>query len=68
MKVTRIGEVIGRKRPPTFSVIKIMLAKHVFLIMQIINIIINMDNTTQERLNKGPILKLNKRHKLFLTK
>ena len=40
------------------------LSKHVVLIMRIINIIIiNMDDIRQERLNKGPILKLNKRLK-----
>ena len=40
------------------------LSKHVVLIMRIINIIIiNMDDIRQERPNKGPILKLNKRLK-----
>ena len=37
--------------------------KHVVLIMQIINIIINMDDIRQERPNDDPILKLNKRLK-----
>ena len=40
-----------------------MLSKHVALIMQIINIIINMDDIKQERPNEGLILKLNKRLK-----
>ena len=40
------------------------LSKHVVLIIRIINIIIiNMDDIRQERPNKGPILKLNKRLK-----
>ena len=37
--------------------------KHVVLIMRIINIIINMDDIRQERSNKEPTLKLNKRFK-----
>ena len=48
---------------PLSSAIKIMLSKHVVLIMRIINIIINMDDIRQERPNVGPILKLNKRLK-----
>ena len=35
--------------------------KHVVLIMQIINIIINTVDIRQERSNEGPTLKLNKR-------
>ena len=35
-----------------------MLSKHVVLIMQIINIIINIDDIGQETPNEGPILKL----------
>ena len=42
---------------------KIVLSKHVVLIMRIINIIINMDDMIQERSNKGSILKSNKRLK-----
>ena len=64
VKVTRTGEVMGRKRPPTSSsAIKIVSLKHVVLIMRIINIIINMDDIRQERSNEGPTLKLNKRFK-----
>ena len=69
VKVTRIGEVMGRKRPPTqrelslSSAIKIVLSKHAVLIMQTINIIINMGDIRQERPNKGTNLKLNKRLK-----
>ena len=70
VKVTRIWEVLGRKRPPTLtkfsfgsSAIKIVLMKHVVLIMRIISIIINMDDIRQERPNEGPVLKLNKRLK-----
>ena len=69
MKVTRIGEVMGRKRPPNLgsfsssSAIKRVLSKHVILIMQIINIMINMDDIRHERPNEGPILKLNGRLK-----
>ena len=48
---------------PLSSAIKIMLSKHVVLIMRIINIIINMDDIRQERPNVGPILNLNKRLK-----
>ena len=44
-----------------------MLLKHVVLIMQIINIIINMNDIREEMSNEGPTLKLkkkdfNKRH------
>ena len=43
------------------SAIKIMLSKHVVLIMRIINcIIINMEDIRQGRLSEGPILSLNK--------
>ena len=42
---------------------KIVLSKHVVLIMQIINIIINMDEIIQERSNKGSILNSDKRLK-----
>ena len=62
VKVTRTREVMGRKRPPTLrklSAIKMVLLKHVILIMRIINIIINMDKIRQERYNKGLNLKLN---------
>ena len=63
VKVTRTGEVMGRKRPPTSSsAIKIMSLKHVVLIMRIINIIINMDDIRMQRYNEVP-LKLNKRFK-----
>ena len=44
-------------------VIKIVLSKHFNLIMRIINVIINMEDIRQERSNKIPILKLNKRLK-----
>ena len=50
VKVTRIGEVMGRKRPPTLRklssslAIKIVLSKHVALIMRIYNMKINMDD------------------------
>ena len=40
-----------------------MLLKHVVLIMQTINIIINMDDIRLEKPNEDPILKLNKRLK-----
>ena len=63
VKVTRTGEVMGRKRPPTSSsAIKIVSLKHVVLIMPIINIIINMDDIRMQRYNEVP-LKLNKRFK-----
>ena len=45
---------------PSSSAIKIKLSKHVILIMRIINIIINMDNISRERLNESQIFKLNK--------
>ena len=38
---------------------KIVLSKHVVLVMQIINIIINMDNIRPEGPNEGPIFKIN---------
>ena len=38
---------------------KIMLSKHVVLIMRIIDIAINMENIRQERPNEAPILNLN---------
>ena len=41
--------------------IKIVLSKHIVLIMQIINIITNIDDIKQEEPNENPILKLNKR-------
>ena len=53
VKITRIGEVMGRKRPFPLrklsfkSAIKIVLPKHVVLIIRIINIIINMDDIRQ---------------------
>ena len=63
VKVTRTGEVMGRKRPRTSSsAIKIVSLKHVVLIMRIINIIINMDDIRMQRYNEVP-LKLNKRFK-----
>ena len=37
--------------------------RHVVLIMQIINVIINMDDIRQERSEERPTLKLNKRFK-----
>ena len=65
MKVIRVGEVIGRKT--TYfkeAVLKVPpLSMHVVLIMRIINITIGMGGIRQERLNEGPILKLNKRLK-----
>ena len=36
------------------------MSKHVVLIMQKNNVIINFDDIRQERPNEGPILKLNK--------
>ena len=59
VKVTKVGNVLGRKRPPTLrnlsssSAIKIVLLRHVVLIMQVINIIIIMDNIRQERPNRN---------------
>ena len=41
--------------------IKVVLSKHIVLIMQIINIITNIDDIKQEKPNESPILKLNKR-------
>ena len=41
----------------------VVLSKHVVLIMRIINIIINMDNITQEMPNEDPILRLNNKIK-----
>ena len=67
VKVTRIEEVTGRKRPPTLrnlpssSALKTELSKHLALIMRIINIITNMNDIRQERPNESPILKLNER-------
>ena len=69
MKVTGTGEVKSKKRPPAlgnFSFkfhIKVVLLKHVVLIMRRINVIINMDEIRQERPDEGPTLKLNKRFK-----
>ena len=69
VKVTRTGEVMGRKRPATLgsilssSAIKIVLLEHVVLIMRIINVRINMDDIRQERSKEGSTLKLNKRLK-----
>ena len=40
-----------------------MLSKHVVWIMRVINIIINIDDIRQEKPNKSPILKLNKKLK-----
>ena len=48
---------------PSSSAVKVVLLKHVAVIMQIINIIINMDDIRQERPNEGPTLKLNKKFK-----
>ena len=42
---------------------KRVISKHVVLIMLKINIIINMDDIRQEKLNEVPNLKLNKRFK-----
>ena len=64
VKVSRIGKVMSRKAPPpSSSAIKLVLSKHVVLIMRIISIIITMDNIRQEKPNKSSILKLNKRLK-----
>ena len=69
VKVTRTGEVKGRKRPPTLRKLSfkfrnsIVLLKHVVLIMQIINVIINMDDIRQEKSDEGLTLSLNKRFK-----
>ena len=66
VKVIGIGEVMGRKRPPTLRKLpfrplkQCSLIKTLVLIMRIIYVIINMDNIRQERPKKGPILKLNK--------
>ena len=65
VKVTRIEEALEAERT-TFSsgsTIKIILSKHVVLIMRVINMIINMGDIRQERPNKHQILKLNKRLK-----
>ena len=40
-----------------------MLLKHVVLIRQIINVIINMEDIRQEKSDAGPTLNLNKRFK-----
>ena len=67
VKISAIGEVMGRKRPPTLRfpstyAIKRVLSKHVILIMQIIiRIIINMGAIRQERPSEGPILNFNER-------
>ena len=45
---------------PLRFAIKIVLLKHVALIMRIVNIIINIDNIRKERSNEDPIVKLNK--------
>ena len=69
VKVTGSGEVKCRKRAPTLRKLsfkfryKIVLLKHVVLIMRIINVTINMDDIRQERSDEGPTLKLNKRFK-----
>ena len=69
VKVTRIEEVMSRKRPPTLrslsfsSAIKIVLSKYIVLITRIVNVIINMDGIRQERPNESAILKLNKKLK-----
>ena len=61
LKVTRMGKVMGKKRPPTLREIKAVFSKHVVSIMRVvICIIMNMDNIGQERLIAGPILSLNK--------
>ena len=56
---------MGKKETTYFkeAFFQVSLLKRVVLIMRIINIIINMDNIRQERLNEDPILKLNKRLK-----
>ena len=61
---------MGKIRPPALrelsfiSAIKLVLSKHVVLIMQIIiRIMINMDKTGQNRPSEGPILSLNERLK-----
>ena len=69
VKVTRIEEVMSRKRPPTLrslsfsSAIKIVLSKYIVLITRIVNAIISMDSIRQERPNESAILKLNKKLK-----
>ena len=77
-KFSKLQQILYRKRismlwagrdhliQGTFSSsasIIIVLPRHVVSIVRIINIIINMDNIKQERPNKSPILKLNKRLK-----
>ena len=54
--------LIQKTFPSSYSII-IVLPNRVVLIMRIINIIINMDDVKQERSNKSPTLKLNKRLK-----
>ena len=66
VNVTRIGEERDHLLYGTFpssSAIKIVLSKHVVLIMRIINAMINMDDIRQKRPNESPNLKLNKRLK-----
>ena len=62
VKVTRTGEVMGKKETTYFkeAFFQVSLLKRVVLIMQIINIIINMDNIRQERSNERPTLTSNK--------
>ena len=70
VKVTRIGEVMGRKRPPTLrepsfkfrhwnGVIEVRCLHYA----KIIRIIINIDDIRQGRPSEGPILNLNTRLK-----
>ena len=69
MKVTGAGEAKSRKRLPTLINRSFKFGhsgsvlKHVVLIIQIINVIINMDKINKERLDEGSNLKLNKRFK-----
>ena len=69
VKEARIREVMKRRRSPILSeiffksAIKIVLTKHVILIIRIIDIIrdsFKHDDNRQERPNEGPILNFNK--------
>ena len=64
VKVSRIGEVMGEKENTYFkgTAIKMILSKHVVLIMRIIiHITINMDDIKQVMPSESPILNLIKR-------
>ena len=68
-KVAIIGEVMGRERPSILRKLSFKFHHYNNFVEAhclnyaniIINMIINMDDIKQERPNKGPILKLNKR-------